>query len=656
MSASSPSHKLFFSPIPPYRGFLLGFVLFLALSPSVSYAHLTDEECDAARSRHDAFSLRLCEHTLSSEESGDLQFAMAALWLGKDMDKANDRLRQAYDALLKGKDDQLASGIMTPEVAGRAKWAMRGWLRIYYTFGPRGGPHGDRLHSDLLERMEDLFWNYGCLKSTVERTSPDCIWFIQGSENHDMMDLSNAFLSLQAVKNFPRYRDRPLPDGHTATEHCKAWTAYYKLYCEERARWGLFAEVNSPTYGKYFVPELVNMADFAEDSALRKKLKMLLDLAWTDWAIDELGGVRGGAKTRVYQGHYAQRGASDSWSMMGRILTGQGDWIYSKHYEAQYVLALSPYRLPNVVLDLALSPGDRGRYVYRSLRPAKLGHRPEGELEGTEGYWMEGPNGRALRYSFCTPSYIMGSWILDPNVEYAAIHTQNRWQGILFSTDQNARVFPQCEGLNNGKTYRQHWAVQHRNVLIVQKNRRAKQSGKMRVFFSPGIREKIEERDGCFLLCEAEAYLALRPLEAEGAPTPLLSWQDDHWAHVSEQFAPLVFVGGTVKRHGSLEAFAEYVASHQWEMSNRLLLYSFSDDEGQPIELSMDIGPQEGLPLINGQPVELSPHLVFDSPYIQSRAGSGRVTIQFGERKRVLNFLDAPSTSSSVPPQGPPGK
>ena len=79
---------------------------------------------------------------------------------------------------------------------------------------------------------------------------------------------------------------------------------------------------------------------------------------------------------------------------------------------------------------------------------------------------MDGSEGQMVRYSYVTPEYIMGSWMLDPDVQYAAINTQNRWQGVIFATDMNARVFPQCEGLANGKTYNQQVAVQHKNVMI----------------------------------------------------------------------------------------------------------------------------------------------------------------------------------------------
>lgn len=46
---------------------------------------------------------------------------------------------------------------------------------------------------------------------------------------------------------------------------------------------------------------------------------------------------------------------------------------------------------------------------------------------------------------------------------------QNRWQGVIFAGDPNARTFPQCVGLRNGKTYNPQWSVQNKGTLIVQK-------------------------------------------------------------------------------------------------------------------------------------------------------------------------------------------
>jgi hypothetical protein len=487
--------------------------------------------------------------------------------------------------------------------------------------------------------LEEMFWNYGCYKSTIKRSQLDYIWFIQGSENHDMMDLSNAFLALQAVEGLPEYKARKLPDGYTAAEHVKAWTEYYKLYCNVRIKRGLFVEI-SPTYGKYFLPELINMYEFAEDTELRRRMEMLLHVVWADWAIDQLGGIRGGGKTRVYQGHYAQRGTSDSWSFLGRILIGKGDYFQTKHYEAQYVLALTRYRLPDVVIDLALSNDERGDYVYQSMRPSKLAEPLESRPNELEGYWMDGSDaGHMVRYSYCTPDYIMGSWMFDPKLDYAAINTQNRWQGIIFATDMQSRVFPQCVGLGNGKTYNQHVAVQHKNVMIVQKNRaKTKQAGAMRVWFTENMRDRIKERNGWLFLQEGNAYLAITVLTPEQDDAmPAYRWEKN-WLHMKNEYSPVVFVSSRAAKHARIGDFVAYIAQHRHSIHKGVLTYQFRDADGHDTQIKMSLENQGDLPEVNGQQIRLTGQRTFDSPYVHSTSNGAIVTIEKGDREMVLDF------------------
>lgn len=604
--------------------------LILIVTCSVGSAALTDAQCEAVRQKHAEYGQQLCERTLEDAQAGDLQFGLAGLWLNSKTDEANERLRQGLAKVIK--DDP-----MTPEVATRFKWAMRGWLRVYYLFHDQSAFFPGRLASDVQHRLEDMFWNYACAKSTLARARSDNIWFIQGSENHDMMDLSNAFLALQVVYKLPDLRDRKLPDGHTADEHRQAWSEYYGHYCDERAGGGLFVEI-SPTYGKYFLPELVNIWEFCEDPVLQKKMEMLLHLTWADWAVEALGGIRGGGKTRSYQGHYSQRGTSDSWSAMGRILTGQGDWFPTQHYEAQYVLATTKYRLPDVVIDIALNRHERGQYVYQSLRPAKLTEAPIDTREDASGYWMDGQHPRMLRYSYCTPDYILGSWMLDPQTDYAAINTQNRWQGIIFATDKNARVFPQCVGLRNGKTYNQHVAVQHENVMIVQKNRaKSKQVGPMRVFFAPGTRQRLIEEDGWLFLQEGDAYLAVHILPRDGDVDTRGHVWEDGWLVPADDSAPIVFVAGRRERFPSQADFVAHVREHSITCTTSVVRYSFEDLLGQETTLTLYADGQK-LPEVNGSAINLAPQKVYDSPYLEAEHRSGRITIQKAPRTMTLDF------------------
>ncbi len=207
----------------------------------------------------------LAENTIAGQNRVPLFRAISQLWLGRDVTKANATLVQAFKHLCGD------ASHLTPEIADEIfKWQMRLWVRIHGLFNSRNGLFPGRLEPATEAMLRELFWNYAFAKSTVERADDRFVWFIQGSENHDLMDLSNAFLALEALEHWPQYDNRPLRDGHTISDHIKAWNAHYCRYADQRVARGLLIECASSIYGKYAIPELVNMADFAGDAVLRR--------------------------------------------------------------------------------------------------------------------------------------------------------------------------------------------------------------------------------------------------------------------------------------------------------------------------------------------------------------------------------------------------
>lgn len=586
----------------------------------------------------------LCQNLLAAEKGCSLNRAFAGLWLNQDLPLANQRLRLAWDEAM-GEHETLA-----PDVADEQfKWQMRTWVRIYYLFGPAGHDLADRLSPDNTRRIESLFWNYAAAKSTLARADLANVWFIQGSENHDMMDLGNAFLAAQALVEHPDYAIRTLPDGGTLREHAAAWTAYFTRYCAERVRHGLLIEFASPTYGKYYVPELVNLVDFAGDRALRKGMENYLHLIWSDWAIEQLHGIRGGAKARCYQGKYSQNGASDSWYLMGQLLLGEGDWSNAARYNHPIlgfgpILATSGYTLSDVVNRLATSPEARGEYVYQSRRPGRMTHVDPLPSQGGQSCWyhMNGADSGFIRYSWCTPDHILGSYGFDPALRedfqiypdepdraarhYAAISTQNLWQGVIFGTGPNARIFPQCTATpdkNNPEvsiTYIQQVAVQHENVLLVQANRAHPAITAFRMYFGPGMKARLVERNGWYLLEEGHSYAALRFFARKDGAPAAVAWHDDNFLTAEDRWAPAAIVTARTTDLATLDEFVSHLGHHTFQVRDEKLLYSFTARAGAATTLGLYLEKAQ-LPEKNGIPIDLAPDRVYDSPFIMSEPG-----------------------------------
>lgn len=589
----------------------------------------------------------------------------ARLYLDRELQGGNADLRAAHAGILRETGQGAAE--MTPEIAGdeSVKWQMRNWVRVYFEFGETEAPGRGRLDAKTRALIENLFWNYVCARSHLRRADPRAATDIYGTENHEMMHYGNVLMALQALKNLPEYRDRALPEhGHSVREHYEAWNLYYREHCLARARFGcqieLFAE-----YWKYTMPELINLCDLAEDPLLRHRAHMLLDVLWADWAVGQLNGARGGGRTRIYQdledpsGGEAGRGSGNAWLRMWRILVDHDRW-WNIAYQAHpirgepRVLAMARYRPDSLIADIAGDARERGEYVYVARRVAKQRAAPAAEAlirkPNTPWYPFDTVDTRMLSYEFCTPDYVMGTLVVDPAMEcvssqtnqdlqagYPALTAQNRHHCIQFATGPDARVVPQCLGLANGKTYHQQQAVQHKNLLLVQRNMHSRQTGPMRIYFARGMRARLTEREGWFFLEEGQARLAVKAFQPGDGSTCPTAWDNEYWLKPADPDAPVALVGGRKARFPSRQDFEEYVVRLFTRFERGRLVLSGPDTDGAPVALSLDLG-QTRLPEVDGRPVNFIPPLLYDSPFLISEYGTGVITLQKGNRRKVLDF------------------
>lgn len=625
---------------------------------------------DQIRTHHSKNANKFFESVLLKEDTIPLNGAFARLWLNRDLPEANRLLFVEQKAIIAHEKAEQ----MTPEVAGseHVKWQMRTWNRIYQLFNDQSTFYPGRLDKKAQAMIEEMFWLYVSRMSYFERAGLEHVWGIQGSENHEMMHFSNALLAAQALKDRPEYKDRKLPDGRTLKEHYEAWNNYYKHYCTERAKHGLLIEVFSMYGPSYTLPEMFNMRDFAEDPVLRERMEKLLHLIWADWAVGQINGVRGGGRTRLYQGDpktpevQFEWGNRDRWRWMSEYFLGTGPWWDTARGNntpkggAWAVYATTGYRLPDVIMDIALDVKGRGEYTYVTRRIAKqkkmdakkacLAHY---KISGSTAPWyaFDCDDPRMLGYDYCTPDYVMGSLLIDPTLPrvdskgylkgkdfqegYPNLTSQNRYHGIVFASDINARVVPQCEGLRNNKTYGQQQAVQHKNVLLVQRHAHAAQTGDMRIIYGGrGMKERLVERDGWLILKEGDAWLGVKGFSRKESNASCGgAWDDDVHYRMSDGDAPVALIAGRARDFADLDAFASYLAGFKGSIEGEW----FNLTSGKDCRLSLHL-KAGAVPRVNGKPVNLRPRMLFDCPYLQSEHGTGVVTIQKGERKLIIDL------------------
>jgi hypothetical protein len=368
---------------------------------------------------------------------------------------------------------------------------------------------------------------------------------------------------------------------------------------------------------------------------------MLLDLTYALIAQETLAnGVRGGAKSRVYSFRESawQGGEDRSFNL---IFNPPG---FAPLYAP--LQATSTYFPPPVVLRLGRDPAARGTYSIAQRVPGV------GLTAGKDT--SIDPSRSVFRYSFVTPSYIVGSFALMSEQPYAAMSAQNRWQGVVLNGDLGARIAPQITRLNKaGGLEREQRvpngfaSIQDRNVLITQRsNFQTGYRSRTDIYFS-GTLDLLEEEAGWIFVREGDAYGAVRvvnpgddsyrwldPVRKHHSPT-----RESRFVTLADPDSPIVFVASEASDYGS--DFAKFKSSLKAQVVRR---------EGNAIEFAglTFFGPKRGG--LGGYAFDSLDTKTFDSPFVRSSWASGIIYIREGEERLLLDMSVAAKPVKRIDP------
>ena len=571
-----------------------------------------------------------------------LLFASRALYLNEPLAEANKALSEMCQYHL----DRPQTLLEIHSFPG----ALRHLAQLAQFYGPDGTRGKGRLSPETYRVMLVTMWEWAKVKSKLAASVVDesHTWTITDSENHH----ANHFASCWAVTAFlarvPEYRDRKFDDGHTAKEHSAAWTAYLREYLSERGGKGMTVEMESPSYASTTLSAVYWLYELTDDPVLKQRANDYITLYWALWAQQQINGVSGGAKARCYPSS-AKNGESfvsrAAWYALG---IGSPEFV---HLE-MLPFVTSSWKMPEVVMDLALDVKGRGSYEVNERR-AGLAQPGVERLKGMSQ--IASDDGGLVRYTYCTPEFVMGSLICAarPASDWTTISSQNRWHGVIFRGAMNARIYPHCE--TDHSSYNQQWAVQHKGTLIAQKLKTSQHADELRVWISEaGLTAPVAE-SGWYFTEAAGAWAAVRVISGETKlippaapakkkkPVPKASTSDDGDAvdsvangwllQCSDEWSPVIIEAATKSDYPTREAFQKAIEARDVKSeSGRLTYTALSGDR------FVFLTDQTELPRVNDVPVILAPARVYDSPFVQSDWKSGVVTIQKGNRKLVLNF------------------
>ena len=590
-------------------------------------------------------------------------FAMGAFWLDDQVTAANTALLEYANFFIHNRqvrNDQHS-----------LYWTAELTARIISMYGRNGTVAPGRLEAEVEDRLLELMWIFISEHSYVDSweevsefyantvqterhaagdpmpVSANIIntrtWDIIESENHHVQTWMTIWDFTRLLAQEEAFRDREVPtDGHTVAEHYQAWTDYAQEFMRERAKRGLFVEMADDTYNSLTLKGVYNMVDFADDPVLQQLAANLLTLYYATWAEEQLDGVHGGGKSRI-------RGAKDRRSITAIRRTM---WYYagiggrSTPHGLRMSAVTSGYRLPDLVVELATRPADRG--VYEVVNP-RLGLAYAGHWTNPH-YRLNPDNPGVLRYTYATPEFIMGIPMVPAikNTQWTKISSQSRWQGVIFAGDNDARIFVQTARPSGSSDNNQQYGVQRKGTMITQRLRNswhAAGTDATRVWVSDnGLSKRIEE--GGWVFVEAPgAYAAVRPSRggftwepAETTPRDGSNWSGN-WMLFDEEYAPAILEVARKSDFASYEDFRSQVLARPLRWDGEVLHYEslngdafvFHADNSQPRRLPN--------PTINGEgPNYHQPEYAFKSPFIHSEWASGIVKLRFMGEELTLDF------------------
>jgi len=466
-----------------------------------------------------------------------------------------------------------------------------------------------------------------------------------------------------------------LSDGkqYTAKDHYQAWLAYFKRYIASRAQHGFFLEKYSSTYSKHTWNMLNLVYALSGDDALRATMEEFTDLYWAAWLQVAPQGTTGGAKCRSYN----LNGGSPDTGMCNYLLGSAIPW----HPAWGYWIAISDYQLPDICWRMALDRQGMGKYVSRVRG---IGEEP-GVLprpKGLERSLNVEPNSRYLDYTYVTPLYSIGCRMWHPLAVHSHL-TLDPWLGMVVNHD-GAMAVPvgvNEDGTPNVKIRPMFRSVQHESTLITQlaKNYTVLNPDwfphQVREYGATGVLvgdswDTVKEDAGWIFLKKGDIYSAVRVVSRDtefedakmkkrfggywGAQRPFhdvtvklseesYTWSEDRSIIVAkDKYMPFIIQAGDREAYGSFDQFIAQVKNDCLVLYKSVVM-GFDEvvytppGENAP-EMVFNAANHGSIPRVDNKNIDYEYPMTFETPFLSSEYGSGKVHLHYGDETLNLDF------------------
>ncbi len=333
--------------------------------------------------------------------------------------------------------------------------------RIHQNIGVEGAYK--QLDTMLSRAYGDMFWMYGCAglyyatadvlrpkyKALIRKCWKHCTPYRGDTENHFLMYYGSLLLMSQAWPDLP---DTDWFMGKSSKEIYDESKEYLDHWIDETVRNGQ-EEWDSPRYGYYYITPLALLAEYTKDKRMKHRFEMMLEYELASYAADYLNGSYCGAHSRVSDDCAIDPHSAEI-ETYGNYFFGEDggqarlDTLAAMHPDIAFA-AMTSFECPNIIRQIATDRSQsyeqfslkRGRQMLRDLDKWKLFDSllsPLGERlgEGVDSTF----HAPVYKYDYMTKDYCLGSMqggIVQPI-------QQQSWS-LVFNSDKHHNIIT---GLN----------------------------------------------------------------------------------------------------------------------------------------------------------------------------------------------------------------
>ena len=493
------------------------------------------------------------------------------------------------------------------------------------------------------------------------------------TENHWLMYYASLYL---AAEKWPDLDGSAWYNGKSSAEN-RAEAKEYLLETFRITSAHGRGEYDSPNYIDPYVSAMTLLAGWCRDPELRQLAEMMLNYDLLDFAVENLDGVYGGAHSRIYPKHAVQPALASS-TALAWLLWGQGEMQLNG---ASLIVALSGYTPPAILQHIAT---DRTTdYVHRELKRTRWRMRHA----GPDAIQIDGHDTVPVyKYSYVSSDYLLGSsqgGLLQPiqqqtwslvwhednplgksNTFFALHPYYSELEGTMyFGADWDTVVdliarskvdYNSPDKLMSGSPCEQ--IVQHESAIVgLYDIPPGTRFPHLNTFFSRDLTNRVEDPSGWIFAQGGPTYIAYRPFVAgEWRPTDwtgLLAggagawissghneWGTGHQVYVSE--APQNGYVTQIASAADFESFAAFQAAVK-ALPLTFSLQPVASATFTTLDGAVVSATYGQTPKINGRTVDYAHWPLFDGPFAQSKAGSNRLEMRYGDSSTVLDFRNA---------------